>query len=153
MDAAINVRADGCLDVVAFAELFDTQLDTDPCVESEPELFGLLDAGSEYELAHWPEIDHHTLMWRVVPPPNCLALILTTTGWSAPMTEDPDDQIRPSLHPDRQRVSTVTVIANDDEIVTVMRVENGEPMLLTGDCEGRAPDALRACWSRRFSAD
>jgi hypothetical protein len=38
-------------------------------------------------------------------------------------------------------------------MVSVLRIAGEAPQVLTGECYGRAPDALRRCWARRTPAD
>jgi hypothetical protein len=50
-------------------------------------------------------------------------------------------------------VFTTTVIGNDGELVTVVRLAgDSEPLVLTGGCTGRVPAALRSAWARRRRA-
>jgi hypothetical protein len=46
----------------------------------------------------------------------------------------------------------VTAIGNEGEMVSVLRIADEAPTVLTGACYGRAPDALRRCWARRSSS-
>jgi hypothetical protein len=76
----------------------------------------------------------------------------------APIREGTTDHVpehaRPSKHPDRRRMFNTTVIGNDFEIVSVLRVAGDPlPQTITGECAGRVPEALRACWSRRALSD
>jgi len=147
-------QPDGTVDLVAVAETFGRALFDQPADRSDPQLFALLDAtaGDDAVIAHWPDVDHELLMWHIVPPPECAALVLVTTGWAAPLDDDGECRIRPSEHPERRRSHTVTAIGNDGEIVSVLRVADEAPKTLTDDCYGRVPDALRCCWSRRTPA-
>jgi hypothetical protein len=151
VDAVSLLRPDGLVDLTAIAETFDRAFVDQPADRSDPELFALLGgpADDDATLAHWPEVDHELLMWHIVPPSDCLALVLVTTGWAAPLDDDGGCSTRPSRHPDRRRSHTVTAMGNDGEIVSVLRVADEAPEVLTGECYGRVPDALRRCWARR----
>ncbi len=151
MVAVPVLRSDGGVDLVAVTKTFDQALLAEPADRSDPQLFALLGGSTEGDasVAHWPEVDHDLLMRHIVPPPDCLVLVLITTGWAAPLDDDGECRTRPSQHPERRRSHTVTAIGNGGEIASVLRIANEVPKVLTGECYGRVPDALRACWSRR----
>ena len=71
MDALLFVDPDGRIDLVALAECIDASFDAAPSDRTDPQLFVLFGTGADSEVAEWPDIDHFTLMWRVVPPPDC----------------------------------------------------------------------------------
>jgi hypothetical protein len=148
-------RPDGAVDLVAVAETFDRAFVDEPADRSDPQLFALIEGATDddAEIAHWPDVGHELLMWEIVPPPNCLVLVLVTTGWAAPLDDDGECRTRPSRHPDRRRSHSVTAIGNEGEMVSVLRIAGEAPQVLTGECYGRAPDALRRCWARRTPAD
>ncbi len=141
------------IDLVALALLCDAVFDGDPTDRDlDPELFAIVEEADALALWRFGHVDHVSVSLEVIPPPACRALVLLTAGWSAPLDPDiaDDSRPRPSLHPDRRRVFSTTVIGNDGEIVTAMRTAGEiEPQLLTGECYGRVPAALRRCWARR----
>jgi hypothetical protein len=148
------LRPDGAVELVAVAETFDRAFVDEPADRSDPQLFALIAAidDDDAQIAHWPDVDHELLMWQIVPPPDCLVLVLVTTGWAAPLDDDGECRTRPSRHPERRRSHTVTAIGNEGEMVSVLRIADEAPTVLTGACYGRAPDALRRCWARRSSS-
>jgi hypothetical protein len=148
------LRPDGEVDLAAVADMFDQAFAVEPAERLDPQLFALLGGPGDEEtaIAQWPDVDHELLMFHIVPPPDCLVLVLVTTGWAAPLDDDGECSTRPSQHPERRRSHTVTAIGNDGEIVSVLRVADEAPKVLTGECYGRVPDALRSCWKRRARA-
>lgn len=147
------------VDVVAIAELCDALFEGDPTDRSlDPVLRAVVDDGGSLAFYEFGPVSHDELAGRVVPPPHCRALVLQCGGWMAPMPPETTadgtvpDRLRPSRHPDRRRIFTTAVIGNDAEIVSVLRVAGEpEPQVITTDCIGRVPDALRRCWARRHN--
>ena len=73
------------------------------------------------------------------PPPSCIALGLVSAGWAAPM----GSQVRPSKHPDAQRVLQAVVVTPDGEVGARVRMPDGS-VIDPGRLHGRVLDALRA---------
>ena len=83
-------------DVVAVAQTFDHALLDQPADRTDPQLLTILGgpADDDTRIAHWPDVDHELLMWQIVPPPDCLVLVLVTTGWAAPLDDDGGSRAR-----------------------------------------------------------
>jgi hypothetical protein len=148
------------VDLVVLAELCDAFFEGDPSDrDRDPHLFAIVDSFGAFSIMEFGPVSYLQLHECIVPPPRCRALVLQCGGWAAPLDPDGgidgsgrivDGRSRPSRHPLRRRMFSTTVIGNDVEIVTMMRIAgDAEPQLLTGECAGRVPDAMRACWSRR----
>ena len=145
------------VDLVALAELSDALFEGDPADRSlDPVLRAVVDDGGSLAYYEYGVVSHDELAGLIVPPPHCRALVLQCAGWMAPLRLDAasdgtvPDRLRPSRHPDRRRIFTTAVIGNEFEIVSVLRVAGEpEPQVITTDCVGRVPDALRQCWARR----
>lgn len=71
-------------------------------------------------------------------------IALVTTGWAAPVAEDDDGDTPPSRHPERRRVRLM-VIANGDEMGSVLRFEDDptEAVVDSGSASGALADAVR----------
>lgn len=79
----------------------------------------------------------------VVPaPPNCQALGVVMTGWSAPLGEG-----RPSEHPLRRRVCS-TILADRAGNVTSRVLDERGDLVADGAGEGAVLDALRDALAR-----
>jgi hypothetical protein len=146
------------VDLVLLAELCDAIFDGDPADRDvEPWLLAIVDSGEDLAFHLYGPVSHEELADWVVPPEGCRALVLRCGGWMSPAAEGATDRVpehlRPSRHPDRRRIHNTTLIGNDFEIVSVLRVAGNERQTLTGECHGRVPEALRACWSRRISSE
>src|SRR5438874_242581 len=61
---------------------------------------------------------------RYRPPVGCVALGLVIAGWAAPM----DSPVRPSAHPDAQRVVQSVVLGRDGLLVGRLRLPDGTIM-------------------------
>ncbi len=85
--------------------------------------------------------------YGVSPPDGCVAIAMECSGWAAPM-DDMDGVERPSQHPERRRIHHTCLIHGDGADISVVRYEDGEPVLMH-DGIGVVLDLLRACWSRR----
>ena len=148
------------VDLLALAELSDAIFEGNPSDrDSEPFLRAVMEAAGELSFLAYGVVSHDLLLNRVVPPIDCRALVLQCGGWGAPLPEGATEDrvpmhLRPSRHPDRRRIFNTTVIGNDFEIVSILRVAGDpEPRSIISECVGRVPEALRACWSRRTRAD
>ena len=85
---------------------------------------------------------------RLVPPDGCWGMALDTGGWAAPM-DDEFSGIRPSQHPDRQRMrQTAIVYGPDGTDVSVLECEERPIQVLRG-AVGLVPELMRAVWARR----
>jgi hypothetical protein len=56
--------------------------------------------------------------------------------------------LRPSEHPQRRRIHHTCVVHGDGTDVSVVRYDDGRPLLMH-DGVGVVLELLRACWSRR----
>jgi hypothetical protein len=69
-----------------------------------------------------------------------LAVLVVTTGWASPRTNDDEDDVRPSEHPKRRRVR-LSIYANRlGEVASIIRFED-DPNEITTD-EGKATGSL-----------
>src|SRR5438876_9249583 len=73
---------------------------------------------------------------RYRPPFGCVALGLVTAGWAAPM----DSPVRPSAHPDAQRIVNAVVLGRDGLLVGRLRLPDGSIMDPGRGGQGRVPD-------------
>jgi hypothetical protein len=117
-------------------------------------LYGVrLDPGTNVLGEHLLEKgDAKRILRRTRAPGDLLALALAVAGWRAPMEADGTISVRPSQHPERQRIHSTSLVAGAGELLTVLRTAGEDPSgrveLLPGG-EGVVPDLLRACWLRR----
>jgi len=79
-------------------------------------------------------------------PFNTIALAHSALGWSAPLPDAGEEMLRPSLHPQRRRAHTLTLVAGADELWSVVRIGDDEPHVWP-DGVGLIPDGLRAAWA------
>jgi len=123
-------RYDG-LDVIGNA-LFPITLPTHPSAELETELVAL---------------DRHPVDYlrRYRPSPRCIALGLVSAGWAAPI----DSTVRPSAHPDAQRIVQAVVVARDGQVGSRLRFPDGRVVDGGSGGYGRVLDALRAALARQ----
>jgi hypothetical protein len=72
------------------------------------------------------------------------ALTVTTCGWAAPITDDDDNDLAPSLHPRRRRVSlAVTVSTITNEVVSAVQfADETQPIVDYGNARGSLADAV-----------
>jgi hypothetical protein len=92
-------------------------------------------------------LDRHPFDYLVSyrPPRGCVALGLVTAGWAAPI----DSPVRPSAHPDAQRILQALVIAADGQEAARLRYADGRIVDPGQGGYGRVLDALRAAVRRR----
>jgi hypothetical protein len=98
----------------------------------------------------WSGVAREIPSW-LVPPPDVVAVALTTRGWAAPMEDDGSVACRPSEHPQRRRIHQTVVVGGDGDDVSVLRYEDdpaAEPLLLH-EAMGVVHARLVACWLRR----
>ena len=87
-----------------------------------------------------------------MPPDGCDAIAIESGGWAAPMdgTVANGTLIRPSQHPEAERMHSTALVYGRGVDVTVLRVGDEPPRVMRGGV-GVVPDLLRACWARRRS--
>jgi hypothetical protein len=90
--------------------------------------------------------------YGLAPPDGCDAIAIESGGWAAPMdgTVANGTWIRPSQHPEAQRMHSTALVYGSGVDVTVLRVGDEPPRVMRGGV-GVVPDLLRACWARRRS--
>ena len=95
-------------------------------------------------------MDRHPVdfLRRYRPSSRCTALGLVSTGWAAPI----DSPVRPSAHPDAQRILQVTVIGRAGGTAARIRWPDGSVVDPGAGGVGRVLDALRAAMRRRAAA-
>lgn len=71
---------------------------------------------------------------------NFSFLVIATAGWAKPIEKDNDDEIAPSIHPERQRVYLYNVVAKNRDIASAI-VFGGdiETILIDTDKEASGP--------------
>ena len=72
-------------------------------------------------------------------------IAIVTCGWAAPLsnnTNDDDDKVAPSQHPDRKRVLLVAIVTDLMEMASAMRM-NGEEVITTTEGAGLLADKLK----------
>lgn len=94
-------------------------------------------------------LDRHPadFLRRFRPPPSCIALGLVSAGWAAPI----DTPVRPSAHPDAQRILQAVVVTLDRGVGARVRYPDGS-VVDPGPGYGRVLDALRAALRRAAAA-
>lgn len=100
-------------------------------------LFPLL-ADGELEMVPLAGHPAEHLRWYR-PPADCIALGLVSAGWAAPI----DSPVRPSAHPDAQRVVQAVVVARDGAVGARIRFPDGSVVDPGTPGTGRVLDALR----------
>ena len=78
------------------------------------------------------------------PPTGCVALGLVCGGWAAPI----DSPVRPSAHPDAQRIVQASVLGRDGELVGRVRYPDRRVIDTGRGGYGRVPDAMRRALRR-----
>lgn len=93
-----------------------------------------------FELGLRKDLDGHPVdvLLGFVCPAEWAAFGLSHVGWSSPM-----GAVRPSRHPQRERVRITTLVHRDGAIASVLRFENGKELSDTSECHGMIPDVLR----------
>ncbi len=96
------------------------------------------DRSGEHELAVRP-IDVHPLeaLSGFEAPASCFALGVATGGWAAPM-----DGIRPSEHPEGQRIFQVVLVDRSGRVASRIRFPDGS-IMTDAPGSGAVLDALR----------
>jgi hypothetical protein len=99
----------------------------------------------------WSGVAREVPAW-LVPPDGCDAIAIESGGWAAPMDDMVGDGtvMRPSQHPEAQRMHSTALVYGRGVDVTVLRVGDEPPRVMRGGV-GVVPDLLRACWARRRS--
>lgn len=112
-------------DVIGNA-LFPITRPTDPSAPPEVEMLPL---------------DRHPVdfLRRYRPPSSCIALGLVSAGWAAPI----ESRVRPSAHPDAQRILQAIVVTPDGDVAARVRLPDGS-IVDPGRGHGRVLDALQA---------
>lgn len=75
------------------------------------------------------------------------AAAVLTCGWAAPVDDDADDDIPPSVHPRRRRVRLVVVVS-DAGVGSVLRFADTPDEIVTdpGNAKGSLADAVERLW-------
>ena len=93
----------------------------------------------------------YELMMTHSRPADTIGGCLVVTGWASPLESasdtPPNQEIRPSEHPQRQRVRVCVAIC-EDEIATVMRTSDqpDDAKQMSERGMGGIPDVLEAWW-------
>lgn len=134
------------MDFNALLVALDEHIRSIPGDPAPAELFAVRVIAGEVSACYlWSGVARE-LPGSVVPPAGCVGIALSTSGWSAPMNEG-----RASLHPQRRRVRSLTLITGAGQDYTRLESEGEEPQFLSG-AVGPVPDLLVGCWSRRLDA-
>jgi len=128
--ADLLIRRYGTPDVNGSALFPFTRVDVD-----EDELDALLIPLRQHPADH---------LRRFRPPVGCIALGLVSTGWAAPI----DSPVRPSAHPDAQRVHHAVVLGRNGALHARMRRPDGTVLDMGSGGYGRVPDGLRSAMRR-----
>ena len=72
-------------------------------------------------------------------------ILIVTHGWASPYTEE---DVPPSKHPERKRVSVYSTVSSDQTIATVLYLHDEEPFYDTTGT-GNMADAIRNIYSKR----
>ena len=75
------------------------------------------------------------------------AAAVLTCGWAAPVDDDADDDLPPSVHPRRRRVRLVVVVG-DTGVGSVLRFADTPDEIVTdpGNAKGSLADAVERLW-------
>lgn len=75
------------------------------------------------------------------------AAAVLTCGWAAPVDDDSDDDLPPSVHPRRRRVRLVVVVG-DAGVGSVLRFADTPDEIVTdpGNAKGSLADAVERLW-------
>lgn len=90
-------------------------------------------------------LDRHPVdfLRRYRPPSACVALGLVSAGWAAPI----DSRVRPSAHPDAQRILQAIVVTPGGDVAGRVRLPDGS-IVDPGPGRGRVLDAVEAALRR-----
>lgn len=72
-------------------------------------------------------------------------MCIVTHGWAAPFT---DNDVPPSKHPEKKRVSVYVFISSDQSMSTVLSMQEEEPIYDTSGT-GNMSDAIKAIYLKR----
>jgi len=79
-------------------------------------------------------------------------IIIVTTGWAAPLPQDPDDKddinnhVTPSQHPERRRC-LVTVIAGEEGVASCVRFSDSDEVVVDeGKARGSLAESIHKLW-------
>ena len=90
----------------------------------------------------WSGVAREVPAW-LVPPDACDAIAIESGGWAAPMDGMGADGpwLRPSQHPEAQRMHSTALVYGSGVDVTVLRVGDEPPRVIRG-AVGVVPDLL-----------
>lgn len=94
----------------------------------------LLDVGDPREIVRRPRV-----------PADAIALAHSALGWSAPLPDAGTPAMRPSLHPERRRAHTTTVVGGTGTVWSVVRIGDDAPQVWP-DGVGTIPERLQRAW-------
>lgn len=105
------------------------------------------DGSGEFDIGLMPIDCHPVDALEVVDvPASCTALGVATGGWSAPISD-----LRPSAHPDAQRIFQVVLVDRAGTVASRVRYPDGS-VLTAPPSEGAVLDALRTALRRAVAA-
>jgi len=136
-------------DVETFALAVDARVREFEWGVDPARLFGVrIRRGQIVLVPFWSGVAREIPRW-LAPPDECVALALDTSGWAAPMDDDPDAP-RPSQHPERRRIHHTALVYGDnaDDEIGVLTYDDGIPKVMKG-AVGDVPVLMFACWNRR----
>lgn len=93
-----------------------------------------------FELGVKSDLDGHPVdaLLGFVCPEEWTAFGCSHVGWASP-----SEGLRPSEHPERERVRITALVHRSGVAVTVVRFESGRELSDISECRGMIPDALR----------
>jgi len=100
----------------------------------------LIDTGADvYDLIESETVQTEAKINELTNTP----LALTTTGWAAPIDENPEN-LAPSAHPKRRRVCLFIMVNRSGEMASVLRFEDTPEQTTTdnGEARGSLAEAL-----------
>ena len=133
------------------AEIVDLQVCRPPADRIPARLYGVRALDGTFVAELLGTGDAHDLARRIRPPAGLVAIAMACGAWAAPMDEDGNCSVRPSLHPERRHIHITALVGGDGQEASVIRYPDREPLVGSGGI-GRLPEGLLRCWSRRRDA-
>ena len=117
------------------------------CFEkTRAELYGVTEQEQFVKIA-WA-LDIYDLLDNSYNFENFVGISVHTTGWASPLNEDGDVDCAPSDHPERRRVSLITMITDEGRGSALAFADEEEVITDPGTASGSLADAIAECWLR-----
>ena len=134
-----------------YAEKFLTDQISDPFYTHEiknSQLWGIAKNGSFYLINEQPDVYELLSDSEIFDISNCIGIIIYTTGWAAPLSEDGKVEGMPSKHELRRRIALASCVTNQSSGSALSFADDKEMVLDPGSATGSLAEALELFWKR-----